>query len=467
MAIKVLTKQEMDTQKEYMIKVKDIMNGKKYHIYTMGCQLNENESEKLEGMISEMGYVFTEKPEEADLVIFNTCCVRENAEDKILGQLGYFKALKRSKPDMIIGLCGCMAQEPHMVEKFNKTHGQHLNLIFGTHNLYQFPELLYKAIDENKKVIEIWNMDGTIAEDIPIKRESKIKASVTIMYGCNNFCSYCIVPYVRGRERSREPNKIIEEIKQLSNEGYKEITLLGQNVNSYGKDLEKPVTFAELLAKIVEISGIERIRFVSPHPKDFSDDLIELIAREEKISKCIHLPLQSGSSEILKKMNRKYNKEQYLELVEKIRKTIPNVLFTTDIIVGFPGETEEDFLDTMDVVRKVRYYSAFTFVYSRRVGTPADKMQNQVPEDVKSERIGRLIEVVNAILEEENEKLVGTVQKVLVEGYSEKDSTMLTGRTDGGKVVNFEGDKALIGNMIKLKITEQRKWYLTGECIEN
>lgn len=467
MAIKVLTKQEMDNQKEYMIKVKDIMNGKKYHIYTMGCQLNENESEKLEGMISEMGYVFTEKPEEADLVIFNTCCVRENAEDKILGQLGYFKALKRSKPDMIIGLCGCMAQEPHMVEKFNKTHGQHLNLIFGTHNLYQFPELLYKAIDENKKVIEIWNMDGTIAEDIPIKRESKIKASVTIMYGCNNFCSYCIVPYVRGRERSREPNKIIEEIKQLSNEGYKEITLLGQNVNSYGKDLEKPVTFAELLAKIVEISGIERIRFVSPHPKDFSDELIELIAREEKISKCIHLPLQSGSSEILKKMNRKYNKEQYLELVEKIRKTIPNVLFTTDIIVGFPGETEEDFLDTMDVVRKVRYYSAFTFVYSRRVGTPADKMQNQVPEDVKSERIGRLIEVVNTILEEENEKLVGTVQKVLVEGYSEKDSTMLTGRTDGGKVVNFEGDKALIGNMIKLKITEQRKWYLTGECIEN
>ena len=462
MAIKVLTEQEIDEQKQYMKKVANLMAGKKYHIYTMGCQLNENESEKLSGMISEMGYIFTDVPEEADLVIFNTCCVRENAEDKILGQLGYFKALKRNKPDMVIGLCGCMAQEPHMVEKFNKTHGQHLNLIFGTHNLYQFPELLYKAINENEKMIEIWDMDGTIAEDIPIKRESKIKANVTIMYGCNNFCSYCIVPYVRGRERSREPKKILEEVQKLAKEGYKEITLLGQNVNSYGKDLENPITFAKLLESVAKIDGIERIRFVSPHPKDFSDELIELIAREEKISKCIHLPLQSGSTEILKKMNRKYTKEQYLELAEKIRKAIPNVLFTTDIIVGFPGETEEDFLETMDVVSKVRYYSAFTFVYSRRVGTPADKMPDQTDESIKSERIGRLINLVNDILEEENEKLVGTVQKVLVEGYSEKNSEMLTGRTDGGKVVNFEGDATLIGNMVELRITEQRKWYLTG-----
>lgn len=465
MAIKVLTEQEIDEQKQYMKKVANLMAGKKYHIYTMGCQLNENESEKLSGMISEMGYIFTDVPEEADLVIFNTCCVRENAEDKILGQLGYFKALKRNKPDMVIGLCGCMAQEPHMVEKFNKTHGQHLNLIFGTHNLYQFPELLYKAINENEKMIEIWDMDGTIAEDIPIKRESKIKANVTIMYGCNNFCSYCIVPYVRGRERSREPKKILEEVQKLAKEGYKEITLLGQNVNSYGKDLENPITFAKLLESVAKIDGIERIRFVSPHPKDFSDELIELIAREEKISKCIHLPLQSGSTEILKKMNRKYTKEQYLELANKIKKAIPNVLFTTDIIVGFPGETEEDFLETMDVVRKVRYYSAFTFVYSRRVGTPADKMLDQVDEDIKSERIGRLINLVNDILEEENEKLAGTVQKVLVEGYSEKNKDMLTGRTDGGKVVNFEGDSSLIGNMIEVKISEQRKWYLAGDII--
>jgi len=462
-AIKILTEQEMNEQKEYTKKIYDLMKGKKYHIYTMGCQLNENESEKLAGMLSSMGYIHTDKPEEADFVIFNTCCIRENAEDKILGQLGYFKSLKRSKPDMIIGLYGCMAQEPHMVEKFNKTHGQHLNLIFGTHNLYQFPELLYKAINENKKMIEIWEMDGTIAEDMPIKRDSNIKASVTIMYGCNNFCSYCIVPYVRGRERSREPKRILQEVKELAKEGYKEITLLGQNVNSYGKDLENPISFANLLEQVSKIEGIERIRFVSPHPKDFSDELIELIAREKKISRCLHLPLQSGSTEILKHMNRKYTKEQYLDLVQKIKKAIPDVLFTTDIIVGFPGETEDDFLDTMDVVRKVRYYSAFTFVYSRRVGTVADKMSNQIDEKIKSERIGRLINLVNEILEEENSKLVGTLQKVLVEGYSKTNEAMLTGRTDGGKVVNFNGEENLIGNMVELKITEQRKWYLTGE----
>jgi len=316
-AIKVLTEQEMNVQKEYMRKVYNFAQGKKYHIYTMGCQLNENESEKLAGMITSMGYLYTDNPEEADLVVFNTCCVRENAEDKILGQLGYFKSIKRSKPDMIIALGGCMAQEPHMVEKFNKTHGQHLDIIFGTHNLYKFPELLYRAIDENKKMIDIWEIDGTIAEDIPIKRESKIKASVTIMYGCNNFCSYCIVPYVRGRERSREPEKILAEVEGLSKEGYKEITLLGQNVNSYGKDLATPISFANLLEKVAKIDGIERIRFVSPHPKDFSDELIELISREEKISRCLHLPLQSGSTEILKRMNRKYTKEQYLELAKK------------------------------------------------------------------------------------------------------------------------------------------------------
>lgn len=467
MAIKVLTEKEMNEQKEYIEKVKKIMNGKKYHIYTMGCQLNENESEKLSGMINNMGYTFSDNPEDADLVIFNTCCVRENAEDKILGQLGYFKSIKRTKPDMIICLCGCMAQEPHMVEKFNKTHGQHLNLIFGTHNLYQFPELLYKTIKENKKTIEIWDIDGTIAEDIPIKRSSDIKASVTIMYGCNNFCSYCIVPYVRGRERSRDPKNILAEIEMLSKEGYKEITLLGQNVNSYGKDLETPMSFSELLKKVAKIDGIERIRFVSPHPKDFSDELIDVIKKESKISRCIHLPLQSGSSEVLRRMNRRYTKEQYLALADKIKAEIPDVLFTTDIIVGFPGETEEDFLDTMDVVKKIRYYSAFTFVYSRRVGTPADKMSDQIDEKIKSERIVRLVNLVNEILEEENIKLVGTVQKVLVEGYSKTNEAMLTGRTDGGKVVNFNGEESLIGKMIELKITEQRKWYLTGERLEN
>ena len=463
MAIRVLKSEEIDEQNKYIEKLSNLVKGKKYHLFTMGCQLNENESEKISGMVEKMGYVATEALEEADLVIFNTCCVRENAEDKILGQLGYFKSLKRSKPDMVIALGGCMAQEPHMVEKFNKTHGQHLDVIFGTHNLYQFPELLYKSITEEKKVIEIWDIDGTIAEDMPIKRDSNIKASVTIMYGCNNFCSYCIVPYVRGRERSREPENIVKEVKQLAKDGYKEITLLGQNVNSYGKDLENPMSFAKLLEKVAKIEGIERIRFVSPHPKDFSDELIDLIAIEPKISRCLHLPLQSGSSSILKRMNRKYTKEQYLSLVDKIRSKIPDVLFTTDIIVGFPGETEEDFLDTMDVVKKVRYYSAFTFVYSKREGTPAARMEDQVDEKVKTERIGRLINVVNEILEEENAKLVGTVQKVLVEGHSKTNENTLTGRTDGGKVVNFEGSDELIGNMIDLEITEQRKWYLTGK----
>ena len=462
MAIKVLSDEEMKVQRAFIEKMRPLVKGKTYHIFTMGCQLNENESEKLAGMASEMGYVYTDTPETADLVIFNTCCIRENAEDKILGQLGYFKSLKRTKTDMVLALCGCMAQEPHMVEKFHKTHGQHLNLIFGTHNLYRFPELLFEAVTTEKKTEDIWEMDGTLAEDIPIKRESSMKASVTIMYGCNNFCSYCIVPYVRGRERSRRPEKILEEIRGLARDGYKEITLLGQNVNSYGKELETPKSFADLLKEICEIDGIFRIRFMSPHPKDFSDELIEVIANEEKVTKCIHLPLQSGSTAVLKSMNRKYTKEQYLSLVEKMKAKIPHVTFTTDIIVGFPGETEEDFLDTMDVVRKVRYDSAFTFVYSRRVGTVADKMENQIDEEVKKDRIGRLIELVNEILEEQNEKFVGTVQKVLVEGRSKTNPEMLTGRVESGKVVNFAGDDALIGNVIDLKITEQRKWYLTG-----
>lgn len=462
-AIRVLSDEEMKVQRGFIEKMRPFGEGKTYHIFTMGCQLNENESEKLAGMASEMGYSFTDTPESADLVIFNTCCIRENAEDKILGQLGYFKSLKRTKPDMILALCGCMAQEAHMVEKFHKTHGQHLNLIFGTHNLYRFPELLYQVVTMQSKTEDIWNVDGTLAEDIPIKRDSSMKASVTIMYGCNNFCSYCIVPYVRGRERSRLPEKIFDEIRGLANEGYKEITLLGQNVNSYGKDLENPMSFAELLSEICKIDGIFRIRFMSPHPKDFSDELIDVIAREDKVTKCIHLPLQSGSTAVLKSMNRKYTKEQYLALVDKMKAKIPNVTFTTDIIVGFPGESEEDFLDTMDVVRKVRYDSAFTFVYSRRVGTVADKMENQIDDDVKRERIGRLIELVNSILEEQNERFVGTVQKVLVEGRSKNNPEMLTGRVESGKVVNFSGEDGLIGEVVDLRITEQRKWYLTGE----
>ena len=465
MAIKIITEQEVNEQKEYIQKLSALVSNKKYYLMTMGCQLNESESEKISGMVEEMGYTKTEEQEEADLVIFNTCCIRENAENKILGHLGILKAIKRQKKDMIIALGGCMAQEPHMLEKFKKSHGQHIDVIFGTHNLYKFPELLYTAIINNKKITDIWEMDGTLVEGLPVKRESDIKASVIIMNGCNNFCTYCIVPYVRGRERSRKPELILQEVKEVAKQGVKEVTLLGQNVNSYGKDLQNPMTFAKLLEEVAKIEGIERVRFVTPHPKDFSDELIDVIAKEEKVCKVIHLPLQAGSTSVLKKMNRVYTKESYLALVEKIKAKIPNATFTTDIIVGFPGETEEDFLETIDVVKKVRYDSAYTYIYSRRVGTPADKMEDQIDEEVKVERIGRLIDVVNQILEEQNEKLVGTIQKVLVEGTSKTNKETLTGRTDGGKVVNFIGDSSLIGQIVSLKITEQRKWYLTGEIV--
>ena len=462
MAIKVITENEINEQKEYIQKLTALVSNKKYYLMTMGCQLNESESEKISGMVEQMGYIKTDDQEEADLVIFNTCCIRENAENKILGHLGILKAIKRHKKDMIIALGGCMAQEPHMLEKFKKSHGQHIDVIFGTHNLYKFPELLYTAIINNKKITDIWEMDGTLVEGLPVKRTSKFQASVIIMNGCNNFCTYCIVPYVRGRERSRKSELRLQEVKEVAAQGIKEVTLLGQNVNSYGKDLEKPMTFAKLLEEVAKVEGIERVRFVTPHPKDFSDELIDVIAKEEKICKVIHLPLQAGSTNVLKRMNRVYTKESYLALVEKIKAKIPNATFTTDIIVGFPGETEEDFLETVDVVKKVRYDSAYTYIYSRRVGTPADKMEDQIDEETKVERIGRLIEVVNEILEEQNEKLVGTTQKVLVEGTSKTNNDTLTGRTDGGKVVNFTGDSSLIGKMVNIKITEQRKWYLTG-----
>ena len=461
MAIKVIEKNEIEEQYNYINKISNLISNKKYYLMTMGCQLNESESEKISGMVEQMGYTKTDIQEEADLVIFNTCCIRENAENKILGHLGILKAIKREKKDMIIALGGCMAQEPHMLEKFKKSHGQHIDVIFGTHNLYKFPELLYNTIINKKKITDIWEMDGTLVEGLPVKRTSSFQASVIIMNGCNNFCTYCIVPYVRGRERSRKPEFILEEIKEVAAQGVKEVTLLGQNVNSYGKDLEEPMSFAKLLESVVKIEGIERVRFVTPHPKDFSDELIDVIAKEDKVCKVIHLPLQAGSTNMLKKMNRVYTKESYLELVEKIKSKIPNATFTTDIIVGFPGETEEDFLETIDVVKKVRYDSAYTYIYSRRVGTPADKMEDQIPEEIKVERIGRLIEIVNQILEEQNEKIVGTVQKV--EGESKTNKERLTGRTDGGKVVNFIGDKKYIGQIIDIKIVEQRKWYLEGE----
>ena len=466
----------IDNELQYIEKVNKINNGKnlKYLILTMGCQLNENDSEKLCGMIEKMGYTKTENLQESDLVVFNTCCVRENAEDKLFGKLGEVKKVKE-KRGTLIAIGGCMMQEKHIVEKLKQSY-PFFDVIFGTHTLHQFPKDLYTKIIENKRIEDVLDIDGEIIEGLPIKRNDNIKASVTIMNGCNNFCSYCIVPYVRGRERSRNPEDVLNEVKDLAKQGYKEITLLGQNVNSYLKsgniDFESHSeesknikSFAELLRAVNKIDGIERIRFVSPHPKDFTDDVIEAIRDCEKVCKIIHLPLQSGSTEVLKVMNRKYTKEQYLNLAEKMKKIIPEVVFSTDIIVGFPGETEEDFEDTLDVVRKVHFEQVFMFIYSRRVGTPGDKMENQIPEEIKHARFDRLKELVESQVSENNKKYVGTVQKVLVEGVSKTNSEILTGRTDTNKVVNFVGSEELIGNVVELKIVSEHMWYLKGEIL--
>ena len=431
----------------------------KYYITTMGCQLNENDSEKLAGIVEGMGFEKTEKLEEADLVIYNTCCVRENAEERLFGKLGELKKQKEEK-GTIIAIGGCMMQEPAMLEKIKKSYN-YTDIVFGTHTLHKFEEDLKKVLENGKKVRDVIDIDGEVIEDLPIKRNDNFKASVTIMYGCNNFCSYCIVPYVRGRERSRAPEKILEEVEMLAKEGYKEITLLGQNVNSYnGRENYK---FANLLNDVCKIDGIERVRFISPHPKDFTDDVIEAIANNPKIARVLHLPLQSGSSAVLKKMNRTYTKEQYLELVDKIKTRIPDVVLSTDIIVGFPGETEEDFEDTLDVVRKVNYEQVFMFIYSRREGTVADKMENQIPEEIKHKRFDRLKELFDSRVSGNNQKYIGTTQKILVDGYSKNDKETLTGRTDTNKVVNFKGNEELIGKMINIKITEEHKWYLSGE----
>ena len=466
------TIKEVKEQEEYIEKVKELHQGKtlKYHILTMGCQLNENDSEKLCGMLEKMGYSKTDEFQEADLNLFNTCCVRENAEDKLFGKLGELKRVKEER-GTIIAIGGCMMQEKHITDKIKESY-PFVDIIFGTHTLYRFPEDLYKALMEKKKQEDILDIDGEIYEGLPIKRDSDIKASVTIMNGCNNFCTYCIVPYVRGRERSREPKAIIKEVQELAKQGYKEITLLGQNVNSYLRvekekgipfeEYEGVYSFATLLKAINKIEGIERIRFVSPHPKDFTDDVIEAIASCDKVCKLIHLPLQSGNTKVLKEMNRKYTKEQYLNLVDKMKAKIPNLTLSTDIIVGFPGETEEEFEDTLDVVRKVRFEQVYMFIYSRRVGTPGDKMENQIPEEIKHKRFDRLKALVESQIEENNQKYVGTIQKVLVEGTSKNNEKMLTGRTDSNKVVIFEGDKSLINQMIKLKIVSEHMWYLKG-----
>ena len=459
----MLNTEVIEEQREYINKVRNLNSDSQryYNILTMGCQLNENDSEKIAGMLTEMGYRETDDLECASIFILNTCCVRENAEEKLFGKLGELKKLKQ-KNNSIIAICGCMMQEKHIQDKLKQSY-PYVDIIFGTHTLHKLPEDLYKVLSKKNKVQDILDIDGEIYEGLPIKRENSKSASVTIMYGCNNFCSYCIVPYVRGRERSRRAEDILNEIRELANEGYKEITLLGQNVNSYKG--ENGYGFANLLRDVQKIDGIEIIKFISPHPKDFTDDVINAIKDCDKVSKLIHLPLQSGSTEVLRKMNRKYTKEQYLQLVEKIKSKVPDVLFSTDIIVGFPEETEEDFNETLDVVRKVNFEQIFMFIYSRRVGTPADRMTNQVPEEIKHQRFDKLKNLFEEQVELNNKKYIGTVQKILVEGISKNDEKMLTGRTNSNKVVIFEGDKELIGKIINIEIISEHKCFLKGKKI--
>ncbi|WP_315069851.1 tRNA (N6-isopentenyl adenosine(37)-C2)-methylthiotransferase MiaB [uncultured Clostridium sp.] len=436
-----------------------------FFIQTYGCQMNEEDSEKLSGMLKRMGYESTENRDEASIIIFNTCCVRENAENKVFGNLGALKKQKEKNPDLVIGICGCMMQQKGMADEILKRF-PYVNIIFGTHNSYKFPEYLNRVKTEGVQIKEIINKETEIVEGIPIDRKSDVKGFVTIMYGCNNFCTYCIVPYVRGRERSRKPEDIINEIKEMVANGYKEVTLLGQNVNSYGKGLDENITFADLLRKVNEIEGIERIRFMTSHPKDLTLDVVYAIRDCDKVCEQIHLPVQSGSNRILKEMNRHYTKEQYTELAKKIREEIPDVTFSTDIIVGFPGETEEDFNETLELAREVQYDAAFTFIYSRRNHTPADKMENQVSDDVKHKRFNRLVEVVNSGIAKGNKEAEGKTYEVLVEGTSKNDESKLMGRTRNGRLVNFEGGEDLIGKLVNVKIIKANSFSLIGEAMK-
>ena len=441
------------------------MDKKLFCISTYGCQMNEEDSEKLSGMLKSQGYERTENKEEASIIIFNTCCVRENAENKVFGNLGQLKQLKKKNPNLVIAISGCMMQQVGMADKVLKTF-PYVDIIFGTHNAHKFPEYLHRVLQEGVQVKEILNKEEGIVEGLPIDRKSDVKAFVTIMYGCNNFCTYCIVPYVRGRERSRKSEDIIKEIEELVSQGYKEITLLGQNVNSYGKGLEEDIDFAGLLRKVNEVKGLERVRFMTSHPKDLSDDVIMAIKECDKLCEQVHLPVQSGSSRILKEMNRHYDREYYLDLVKKIKSEIPDVTLTTDIIIGFPGETEEDFLDTLSLCEEVGYDSAFTFIYSRRNHTPADKMENQIPDDIKHDRFNRLVEAINKKVVIKNKEYEGKVVEVLVEGPSKNDETKLTGRTRNGKLVNFAGDEKLVGELVNLKIVRAQPFSLIGEIVE-
>ena len=436
----------------------------RYFIITHGCQMNERDSETLAGLLDGMGHLPAAREEEADLILINTCCVRQTAENKIYGKIGLLKRIKKRRPQLIVGICGCMMQQEGLAEKIMEEN-PHLDLLFGTHNIHRLPELLAR-VQEGEKVIEIWDQEGEIAEGLPARRQEGVKAYVNIMYGCNNFCSYCIVPYVRGRERSRKFEDIKAEIEELVSRGYKEIMLLGQNVNTYGKGLEPSIDFAELLTRLDKIEGLERIRYMTSHPRDFSFRTIEAIAASRHVCEHFHLPLQAGSNKVLEEMNRGYTREKYLELVNQIRAVCPKASITTDLIVGFPGETEKDFLDTMDMIEKVRFDAAFTFIYSPRPGTPAAEKEDTVPLEAKKERLKLLMQRQNQISREINAALLGQEAEILVEGKSKTNPRRLSGRTRTNKIVHFSGPESLIGQLVTVKILETKTWNLLGEIKE-
>ena len=464
---RTISDEEMAQQREYIYKIRKNIENRSVHplafVETYGCQQNSSDSEKIKGMLYDMGYDFCDKASEADFILYNTCAVRENAELRVFGNLGALKNIKRKREDVIIAVCGCMMQQEHIANKI-KSRYKHVDLVFGTHALYRFPQLLYNVL-EGKREFDIKNEDGSVFEDISYKRDDIPLAKIPIMYGCNNFCTYCIVPYVRGRERSRSAERILDEVRDVAKIGYKEVMLLGQNVNSYGNDLTDGLNFTQLLREVCKVDGIERIRFMTSHPKDISDELITAMAEEEKICNQLHLPVQSGSDRILTLMNRKYTSEQYLDIIKKVKEAIPDIVLTTDIIVGFPAETNEDFERTIDILKEVEYDTIFSFIYSKRVGTPAAEMEDCLTQEEKHRNFDRMLEVQNEISARKNKEYEGTVQKILVEGVSKNNENTLTGRTEGGKVVNFAGDISLLGQMVNVKITKAQTWSLFGDII--
>ncbi len=467
--MKTVSPEEMKQQTIYSNRVKQLLSGRnpKALVITYGCQQNENDSERIRGMLSAMGYTFTENKEEADFILYNTCAVREGAEQRVLGNIGALVHEKRRRPELLIGLCGCMAQQEHMAKTI-KSKYRHVSLVFGTHSLHKFPQILCEALLEEKRVFSIEDSEGVIAENIPIYRTGDPKAWVSVMYGCNNFCTYCIVPYVRGRERSRKPERVLQEIKDLAAQGVTEISLLGQNVNAYGKDLEADIDFADLLRMVNDIPGVRRIRFMTSHPKDISERLITAMAECDKVMPQLHLPFQAGSDRILSAMNRHYTQAQYLELVSRVREKMPDITLTTDIIVGFPNESDEDFEETIKVLEAVRFDSVFSFIYSKRKGTPAAEIDDKITDEEKHKRFDRLLEVQNRISREINDACFGKTYELLVEGESKTDKDMLTGRTPGGKIINFpKKDGIKTGDYVTVTVDKTNTWSLSGTLTQN